>query len=465
MNYDAFVASKLALPVATGIPDPVMPEEGLFPFQKVVSSWACKRGRAAIFASTGLGKSRMGAAWAQNVATHTGRDVIAFAPLAVAKQFRGEAARVGVEVTVCREEKDLRPGINVTNYERMDKFQPDRFSGVLIDEGSIIKHFDSATFRELCSRYSETPFRLSMTATPAPNDWMELGCQAEFLGICKRTEMLSEFFVHDGGDTSVWRLKGHARGAFWQWVASWAALVSHPRDLGVEFDQPGYDLPPLRLHEHVIPVDAEQARAAGLLFVEEARGLMEQRQARKASLSKRVEACARLVNADDDRWIVWSNLNAESEALREAIRGSVEVTGSQDVDTKERIIEEFVDGKHRVLDSKSSICGHGLNLQFVKKMAFVGMDNSWEQWFQAIRRIWRFGQTEPCDIHVFVSEAEGAVLENVKAKDAAAKEMAEALARETREAVRANVIGTKRTTVAYEPQKTMRLPSWLGSRS
>ncbi len=207
----------------------------------------------------------------------------------------------------------------------------------------------------------------------------------------------------------------------------------------------------------------KQARAAGLLFVEEAKGLMEQRQARKASLSKRVRACADLVNADGERWILWSNLNAESEALRDIVRGAVEVTGSQDVDTKERLIEEFVDGKHRVLDSKSSVCGYGLNFQFCRRMVFVGMDNSWERWFQAIRRIWRFGQTEPVDVHIFISEAEGAVLENVKAKDAAAKDMAEALARETRESVRRNVVGMKRTQVAYEPKKIMEVPTWLRS--
>jgi superfamily II DNA or RNA helicase len=465
-DYEAFVASKLALPPPTGL---VVDEDdlpaSLFEFQKALTAWALRRGRAAIFAATGLGKSAMSLSWAKVVASASEGDVLVLAPLAVARQTAREGARIGIDVTVCREANDARPGINVTNYDRLHRFDPKAFTGVVIDEGSCIKHFDSATFKALLEGFSETPWRLSCTATPAPNDWVELGTQAEFLGVCKRTEMLSEFFVHDGGDTQTWRLKGHAKGAFWRWVASWAALVQHPRDLGPEFDHPGYDLPPLRLHEHLLPVDADQAKKAGLLFVEEAAGLMAQREARRVSIDARVAACAELVNADRERWGVWCDLNAESLALAKAIPDAVEVTGSMDVDSKEAALEAFIDGKHRVLDSKGSICGFGVNLQFCHKVAFVGVSHSWETWFQTIRRFWRFGQTEPVDVHIFASEAEGAVVANLKRKDEAAREMALALAAETREAVRSEVLGATRTVDAYDPKTPMTVPDWVRSEA
>jgi len=461
MDYESFVASKLALPPPTGIKvEEASLPASLFPFQRALSRWSLGCGRSAIFAGTGLGKTAMQLAWADRVCRETGGDALVLAPLAVARQTAREGARLGVSVTVCRDGADVRPGVNVSNYERLHRLDPSRFKAVVLDESSCIKHFASATLRDLLAAFRDTPWKLCCTATPAPNDWVELGTHAEFLGVCKRTEMLSEFFVHDSGDTSKWRLKGHAQGAFWRWVASWAALVAHPRDLGDE--TPGYDLPPLGIEEHLLAAAPETARKAGLLFVEEAVGLMAQRQARKATVDERVAACAKTVNDEpSERWVVWANLNAESEALAEMIKGSVEITGSMDADEKEARMDRFLAGEHRVLVSKSSIAGFGCNLQFCARQAFVGVDNSWEGFYQAVRRSWRFGQTRAVKVHVFASELEGAVVANLRRKEEDAEAMAEALSRETAAVVREQVMGPARTTAPYEPKARMEVPEWL----
>lgn len=397
---------------------------------------------------------------------HIKRDVLILAPLAVAGQTVKEAAAIGVTVTPCREPEDVRPGLNITNYDRLHKFDASRFGGVVCDESSIIKNFAGATLRQLMDAFRDTPYKLCCTATPAPNDWTELGNHAEFLGVCSRSEMLSEFFVHDGGETQTWRLKGHARGAFWRWVASWGALVAHPRDLGAEFDAAGYDLPALSLHEHLMPVHEDEARAAGVLFVEEAVGLMEQRTARRVSVGQRVAACAATVAREPrEAWVVWCDLNVESEALTAAIPGAVEVTGSMDSDEKERRLVAWLDGETRVLVTKSSICGFGVNAQRCARVAFVGVTHSWEAYYQSVRRCWRFGQKRPVDVHIFASEAEGAVVANLNRKDRDATEMSRALAEETREALRSSVIRQKRYTNDYEPRTEMKIPAWLRTES
>lgn len=461
-DYEAFLARKLTTAPPVGIQSEPVLHESIFDFQRDLVRWALRRGRAAIFASTGLGKTRMQVAWADNIACESGKPVLILAPLAVAPQTVEEAKAVGVRVKLCREQKDAEGApIAITNYDRLHKFEADAFGAVVLDESSCIKHHDTKTLAYLLTAFRDTPYKLCCTATPAPNDWEELGTHAEFLGICTRSEMLSEFFVHDGGDTQTWRLKGHARAAFWRWVASWGALVQHPRDLG--YDTKGYDLPPLRIHEHTIKADESEARAAGLLFVAEAGSLMERRQARRASIEKRVRACVeRVAREKDSPWIVWCDLNAESEALAEAIPGAVEVTGSMDMDEKERRLADFSEGRARVLVSKSAICGWGMNWQHCCRMAFVGVTDSFEAYYQAIRRCWRFGQTQPVDVHIFASEAEGAVVANLKRKEANAAEMTKMLAAETAAMVRAEVRGATRERNSYEPRMRMTVPGWLG---
>lgn len=462
MEYEEFLASKMKHDPATGLSDPGELHPSLFPFQRDLTQWAIRRGRAAIFANTGMGKTRLQLTWARRIHEATGKDVLVLAPLAVARQTTGEAKAIDIEATLCRDGKDVRPGINVTNYDRLHRFDTGAFGAVVLDESSCIKHHDAKTLGILIEAFAETPYKLCCTATPAPNDWTELGTHAEFLGVCSRVEMLSEFFCHDGGETQTWRLKGHARGAFWKWVSSWAALVSHPRDLG--YDEKGFDLPPLRVHEHTIKASEEVARASGSLFVPEATGLMERRQARRASIHDRVAECAALVNTTKgEPFLVWTDLNAESESLTEAIDGAVEITGSMDPDEKESRLVAWLAGESRVLVTKSSIAGWGINAQCCSKMAFVGVTDSFEAYYQAVRRCWRFGQKRPVDVHVFASEAEGSVVANLRRKERDAEQMARELSRETAESVRAEVRGTIRQSNAYEPEARMALPSWLVS--
>jgi hypothetical protein len=457
-DYHSFLSEKLAFGSFDGIPIESLPD-WLFPHQQDLVRWALRRGRGAIFADTGLGKTRMQLAWADAIVNHTGGSILILAPLAVAEQTVEEGASVGVTVTHCRTGDDVRDGINITNYERLHRFDPSQFVGVVLDESSIIKHETSKTLQMLLDAFARTPYRLCATATPAPNDWTELGTHAEFLGVRSHTEMLCEFFVHDGGETQTWRLKKHARREFWRWVSSWGALIRSPADLG--HDDSAYRLPPVTVHQHTV----ESPVLFGQLFAMEAQTLSERRTARRESIAQRVAACAEIVNATDETWLVWCELNAEGDALRQAIPGSVEVRGSDSVEDKERRLLDFAHGKTRVLISKPSICGFGLNLQVCHNMAFVGVTDSWESYYQAVRRCWRFGQTKPVDVHIFCAESEGAVVANLARKETAAKAMQQELARETIDAVRESVLGSVRETNAYTAQKRIAIPSWLASEN
>lgn len=452
MSYSDFIVRKLASSPATGLRDIAPFPASMFPHQRDLASWALRRGRAAVFADTGLGKTRIGLAWAQQVPG----DVLILTPCAVAPQMVAEGAEIGLDVTHCRTGAEIKPGINVTNYERLHLFDPARFSGVVLDESSCIKHHDAKTLRTLLDAFRETPFKLCATATPAPNDWTELGTHAEFLGVCSRSEMLAEFFVHDGGETQTWRLKGHARHVFWQWVASWGALLRSPADLG--HDGSAYRLPPLELQEHIIETNKI---AAGSLFVTEAQTLSERREARRDSIAERVSACASAVMATDEPWVIWCDLNAEGDALRSAIPGAVEVRGSDDLDTKERRLHDFAQGRIRVLVTKPSIAGFGLNWQHCARMAFVGVTDSFEAYYQAVRRCWRFGQKRSVQVHIFASDREGAVVANLKRKEADALAMAESLSGETRAAVQASVLGMVRETNAYNAVRRVKVPAFL----
>lgn len=456
-TYEDFVAQKLARRPTVGLSMVPPLHPSLFPFQAQLVVWALRRGRAALFADTGLGKTRMQLEWAR----HAGQRVLVLAPLAVASQTAREGATLGLDVHVCRDDVDVRDGINVTNYDRLHKFDPGRFDAVVLDESSIIKHHDAKTLGTLLAAFARTPYKLCATATPSPNDYTELGTHAEFLGVCSRAEMLAEFFCHDGGETQVWRLKGHARAAFWRWVASWGALVRRPSDLG--FDDGGYSLPPLHISQHILPADPETVRAAGLLFAAPAGDLTERRKARRASIGARVAECADIVNGDDQPWVVWCDLNDESDALTDAIRGSIEVRGSQSVDEKESRLRDFAEGRGRVIVSKPSICGFGLNWQHCARMAFVGVTDSYEAYYQAMRRIWRFGQKSECRVHLFASEVEGSVVANLERKAADAAKMADELTRETRDALRAEVLGSVRSTNEYNRGRIV-LPPWLTTR-
>lgn len=457
LAYDEFVAAKLSTVPPTGVVGDLVLPESLFPHQAALTRWALRRGRAAIFADTGLGKMRMELVWSDVVNKYTGMPVMIHTPLAVAGQLAAEAAKMGITATVCREASDVTSGINIANYERLHKFDTSIFGGVALDESGCIKHHDTRTFQALTAAYEHTPFKLPGTATPAPNDWTELGTHAEFLGVCTRAEMLAEFFTHDGGDTSVWRLKGHAKQIFWRWVATWGAMIRKPSNLG--FDDRAYNLPALHLHEHHV---AYELPLNGMLFAAEAQSLSERRDARRASIEERVAACAALVNAEAaEPWVVWCDLNSEGDALTAAINGAVQIAGADSTDVKEQRLADFAEGRTRVLVTKPSIAGWGLNWQHSARMAFVGVTDSYEVYYQAVRRCWRFGQSRDVHVHIFASKAEGAVVANLKRKEREAGAMADALSAETQSAVMAEVIGTTRETNTHNNSQRVTVPAFL----
>ena len=356
--------------------------------------------------------------WAREVADHTGGKVLILAPLAVSAQTAREGAKFGIHVNVCRDGAQVRDGITVTNYERLPRFAHLDWDGVVLDESSILKAFDGKTRRELTEWAQRIPYRLCCTATPSPNDYEELGGHSEFLGLLPRRVMLAEFFINDGLSAAHWRLKGHAAGSYWQWVASWARALRSPADLGYPDD--GFALPPLTVD--TISVDAD-AVSEDRLFAVPVATMQERRQARRESISGRVDIVADLVNESAEPFVVWCDLNAESEALARAIPDAVEVRGSDHPDDKEKALLAFTNGDARVIVTKPSIAGWGLNWQHCHNVAFAGLSDSYEQFYQAVRRCWRFGQTAPVQVTIVASNREHAVLENVRRKEAQARQM------------------------------------------
>lgn len=444
MDYQEFLETKRITAQPAGFEvDPETINPMLFPFQQDIVRWALTRGRAAIWADCGLGKGPMQLEWSRHVCRQTGGDVLLLAPLAVSRQFEREADKFGVPVTVCKLQADARPGINITNYERLHLFQPERFAGVSLDESSILKAYDGKTRTEIIEMFRETPYRLANSATPAPNDYMELGNHAEFLGIMSRVEMLSMFFVHDGGDTSKWRLKGHAEGEFWQWLASWAVMLRKPSDLGYEDN--GFVLPPLELHSHIV----ESSPPPGALFALEAQTLLERRAARRESLEERCRLAAELANASVEPWLIWVDLNAEGDLVTRLVPDAVQVAGSDSDEHKERAMIDFSEGRIRVLVTKPTIAGYGMNWQHCPNMAFVGLSDSFEQFYQATRRCWRFGQEKTVHVHIVTSQAEGAVVANIERKEADAERMAEEMVKHMHAINEQNIRGAIRERDEY----------------
>lgn len=456
--YSEYLRAKLQRDPATGMDEPGELPVALFPFQADIVRWALRRGRAAIFAGTGLGKTLMEMSWASRVADHTGKPVLILTPLAVAPQFVDEAHKFGLTVSRANYQAEIGQGVYVTNYDKLDRFDLAKFGGVVLDESSILKAYDGKTRTALIEGCQQIPFRLAATATPAPNDFMELGNHAEFLGVMSYVEMLAMFFVHDGGDTSKWRLKGHAESEFWRWMCSWAVMLTKPSDFG--YADAGYDLPPLRIQQHTVAVEYEPDIETGLLFPVEARTMQERLGARRSSIDDRVAAAADLINGNDRQWVAWCHLNAESEALAKAIPDAVEVRGSDPEHVKERRLEDFRTGKARVLVTKSSICGFGMNWQFCRDTAFVGLNDSFEQVFQAVRRFWRFGQTQAVNVHFIAAETEGAVVANLRRKEADAERMIAQMVAHMADLSTAEIKSIEREKADYRP-KRIRLPSFL----
>jgi hypothetical protein len=454
MDYEAFLEDRAQLGGDHGF-GPLWLPDFLFPFQRALVEWATRRGRAAIFADCGLGKTLMELTWAENVVRHTRAGVLLLTPLAVTHQIQAEAERFGIQARISR---DGAPhvGITITNYERLHHFTPTDFAGVVCDESSILKSFDGSTKKALTEFMRKRPFRLLATATAAPNDFIELGTSSEALGYMGHMDMLNKFFRNTlnnsstgryRGESVKWRLKGHAEIPFWRWVCSWARACRRPSDLG--FDDADFLLPPLVETEHMVDVDRP---AEGMLFSLPAVGLKEQRAERRRTIQERCEKAAALVAKTDQPAIVWCHLNDEGDLLEELIPEAVQVSGSMTDEVKESRLLGFARGESRVLITKPVIGAWGLNYQHCNHVTFFP-SHSFEQYYQAVRRCWRFGQKRPVGVDVVSTEGEAGVLKNLQRKARQADEMFSALVSHMGEAMGMGREASFKTKVE--------VPSWL----
>lgn len=451
MKYEEFIQSKITtfqncgFDIETENLNPM-----LFDFQKDIVRWALKKGRAAIFADCGLGKTPMQLEWANQICKYEGGKILILAPLAVAVQTQREGEKFHIPVNICASQDDVKDGINITNYEKLDKFVASEFIGVVLDESSILKSFTGKVRNQIIDNFRQTPYRLACTATPAPNDYMELGNHSEFLGVMTREEMLSMYFVHDGGQTSKWRLKGHAESKYWEWLASWSVFIDNPRNLGYTIE--GYELPKLNVNQ--IVVDNKPAFMRKMT-------LTQRRNARNSTIDIRCQQAADIVNNSDESWIVWCDLNAESAKLHQLINDNVEVKGSDSNEHKSSSMLDFANDKIHCIVTKPSIAGFGMNWQNCRNMVFVGLSDSYEAYYQAIRRCWRFGQDREVNVYIIISSKEGAVKVNIERKQRAAEKMTAEMIKLTKDITSKELKRTTRITTEYNPTVVMKLPNWL----
>ncbi len=433
MQYQEFLSSKIIKQPTSGITvDKKDIHPMLFDFQKDVTVWAVKRGRAAIFLDTGLGKTFIQLEWARLI----GKKTLIIAPLSVARQTVREAKKINLNIKYVRNQGQVDSKISITNYEMIDNFDMSKFKAVVLDESSILKAIGGKTRKKLTELCKNIEYKLSCTATPAPNDYIELGNQVEWLGICKASEMLAMFFINankeltfsDGkqiyrkkgsnkGGTE-WRIKHHAESSFFQWLSSWAVALTSPSDLGYSDD--GFILPELKIHPHFIAVNYVPDDQ---LFFTHIRGIKDAAKIRRATIIKRLSVLETIINGSEKQWIIWTGLTAESKAISSMISDSIEVRGDHDPDYKAKAFEDFQDGKYKILITKPRIGGFGMNFQNAHKMVFFGINYSWEQYYQCVRRQWRYMQTEAVDVYIILSDIEASIYQEIKRKDALAKRL------------------------------------------
>lgn len=448
MTYEEFLKTKDLERIEAGFDIPKSKlNKALFPFQRDIVSWALKKGKCAIFSDCGTGKTLMQMEFANQVCKHSKGNALIIAPLAVVEQTKKEGEKFGIAINVCRTQDDVKKGVNITNYEMLEHFTASAFNAVILDESSILKSFTSSTRDLLIDMFQKTPYRLACTATPSPNDHSELGNHAEFLGIMSRTEMLATYFIHDGSNTSAWRLKGYGEKKFWEWVATWAVCVRNPSDLG--YSSEGYTLPELNIIEHITASEPEEYE----LVARRAETLSERREARKESMTDRINEARELVSSSDDCWLVWCDYNTESESLHKAILDSVEVRGSDSPEHKAKTAIDFANNKIKALVSKPSIYGFGMNFQNCHEIIFCGLSDSYEQFYQAVRRCWRYGQTHAVNVHIIMSEAELNVLDNIKKKQSQMDALQENMIALMRDVTMSEIKHTTRIVAEYIPQK------------
>lgn len=436
MEYTEFLQSKQKAHIKSGF-DATDLNANLFPFQEFIVKRALKAGKYAIFADCGLGKTLMQLEWANQVSKHTGQPVLILAPLAVSGQTIKEGQKFGINVV----KYDGSSPIQVTNYEQLEKIDCSNFAGVVLDESSILKNFEGSTKKLIIDTFAQTPYKLACTATPSPNDPMELGNHAEFLDVMGRNEMLAMYFVHDGGETSKWRLKGHATKLFYQFVGRWAIMLNKPHDIGFEME--GYHLPDLRLYEKEIKTPK---RDNGQLFNEAVISATNFNQELRITKLPRLEEAAKIVNASDENFIIWIKQNEEGEMLKQMIPGAVEVKGSDSPEYKEKMLLGFANNDFRVLITKTKIAQFGLNYQNCRNQIFASLDFSFEGLYQAIRRSYRFGQKNEVNIYMITTDTMQNVIQSINHK----QKQFEMMQNEMSEAVNATLNGNLMTTAGHD---------------
>lgn len=463
-NYESFLARKRVRAVPTGFKVDRLDTEALFPFQADTVRWALELGRAAVFAETGLGKGPMLLTWAHHVAKHTGGKVLVLAPLAVGPQLVREAYKFGVSGAHFGKRPTDYPDdatLWVTNYNSLDHFDGIDFAGVVLDESGILKNFAGKMSQHMTRRFATTPYRLCCSATPSPNDHVELGMHSDFLGYGTTAEMKATFFVNDSSNTQAWRLKRHAIKDFWRWVASWARAITKPGDVNPAYDDTPYALPPLVERLHIVDTDITKNRKDGELFRRAEMSATSYHAERRLTATERAAKVAELVSQHpDEQWLLWAETDYDCDAVRSVMPGVVEVKGSDSDERKETALLGFSDGTVKILLTKPKIAGFGMNWQGCHRICFVGPSHSFESYYQSVRRCYRFGQTRPVEAHVVSATTEANVWNTVREKEGKHHEMRN----EMLEASRAEAYERGIRQAAYIATHTLNLPTWVRTK-
>ena len=460
-DYRRLIAAKRVAAVPTGIRRTPELDASLFDYQTVCTQFALRAGRSALFLDTGLGKTACAMEWGRCVVEETNRPVLMLAPLGVVHQHLAEAQRIGVEARISRTgEPPATPQIVITNYDRLERFDPNNYGGVILDESSVLKSFSGVTTRKLIDAFAQTPFRLCCSATPAPNDHTELGQHSQFLGVMPSSEMLSRWFIADQNNAGRYRLKKPAVTAFWDWVASWARCLSKPSDLGYSDD--GFVMPPLNVHKHI--VEADRSADAGVekdgqfrLFRLPDTSATSIHKEKRLTKDRRAAKIAELLAREpDEAWVIWCDTDYDADALKAIIPNLNEVRGSMSADVKEDRLTAFATGESKTILSKPSICGYGLNWQHCARMAFMGLSFSYENYYQAIRRCWRFRQKRAVEVHIVCADTEASIWDVVSRKSGDHERMkSEMSAAMARAHLSSEVLSN------YLPSIDATLPQWL----
>jgi hypothetical protein len=455
-DYSAFIASKQPTVTEVGFEPKALPSV-MFPHQNVMTATAVRRGRAALFAECGHGKSLCELAWAQQVAEHTGKPVLILAPLAVAQQTVREGDKFGIPCRYAKTGDDVKRGeIVITNYERLAAFSADQFSGLVCDESSALKQYAGVRRRQIQKAAERVPYRLACSATPAPNDHLELGQQSEFLDVLSSHQMLARWFINDF-EAGHYRLKGHAIESFWDWCASWASMCMLPSDIDPSFSDDGYVLPELRQHTHVVDVDVVEGRSEGMLFRVPSLSSTSIHDERRRTADARARRIADLITSEPgEPWLIWSETDYEADAIAAVFPEACNVKGSDSLEAKERALLGFQDGSVRVLITKPKLAGLGLNFQHCARMVFASSTYSFESWYQAVRRCWRFKQERAVDAHMFLGTTELGVIDVLNRKKADFEMMREEMMMAARRRQHKRASDGK-----YLPSQLIRLPHWL----